>query len=277
MGLEDADVGAGRSVEGDLLAHRRLGALDLVVVPAGDDEGGARQRHLLALAAHLRESGLDVREHGFIDVLDRMEGMDVEAVGELAGEPAHVGVQARDVDLGQRTIERRGAEERRHQAELVVLALEPGPRAVLPHVPDVADQEDHLAEPRARRQPRRRVAALVVALHLRAEPEDEAAARGGLEVPGDLGVDERAAREGHGDVGADRDALGRGRRERGGEIRVVARLRRPETVVPEPLRVRGEPGRVAQVGRHEAAVDLHAAPLLECRARGQARRSRRGR
>src|SRR5439155_20207274 len=106
--------------------------------------------------------------------------------------------QARDVDLGQRTIERRGAEERRHQAELVVLALEPGPRAVLPHVPDMADQEDHLAEPRARRQPRRRVAALGVALHLRAEPEDGAAARGGLEVPADLHGDGRGAWAGDG-------------------------------------------------------------------------------
>src|SRR5256885_13507448 len=106
-------------------------------------------------------------------------------------------------------------------SETEVIAVDPGPSIELKRVPDITDQEDQLAEPRARRQPRRRVAALVVALHLRAEPEDEAAARGGLEVPGDLRVDERAAREGDRDVGADRDALGRGRGERGGQIRVV--------------------------------------------------------
>jgi hypothetical protein len=48
-----------------------------------------------------------------------------------------------------------------------------------------------------------------VALHLRAEAEDEASARGGLQIPRDLRVDERAPREGDRDVGPERDALGR--------------------------------------------------------------------
>src|SRR5581483_7677060 len=127
-------------------------------------------------------------------------------------------------------------------------------------VPDVPDELHHLAQPRARRGPRRRVAALVVTLHLRAEPEHEAAPRSLLEIPGDLRVDERAAREGDGDVGADGDALGGRRGERTGEIRIVARLGRPEPVVAHGLGGARPRGDVAQVPAHEPRVDQHALP-----------------
>src|SRR5205823_5666833 len=147
--------------------------------------------------------------------------------------------------------------------ELIVLPLKPGTRAVLPDVPDVTDELDHLAEPRAGRGPRRRVAALVMTLHLRAEPEDEAAARRRLQVPRDLRVDERAPRERDGDVRADRHVVGRRRGGRARKVRIVAGLGGPDPVVPELLRMRREAPGVAEIAREEAPVDLHGGPLLE--------------
>src|SRR5579862_8956180 len=267
--LEDAAVRARGSVEGELLADGPLRALDLIAVLPHDDERGGRERHLLAAAIRLREPGLQVGQQGFAEVLDRVEGMDVDAVGELAREPAHVGVHGRDVDGNVRPLERCGREERRHQAELVVLPLEAGTRPVLPHVPDVADELDHLAQPRAGCRPRCGVPPLVVALHLRAEAEDEAATRRGLEVPRDLRVHQRAARERDRDVRADRRVIRRARRDRAREVRIVPGLRRPDAVVAELLVVAREPCSVAQIARHEAAVDLHGRPLLEPRRRGQ--------
>src|SRR5262249_13694711 len=131
--------------------------------------------------------------------------------------------------------------------------------AVLPDVPDVADEQDHLAQPRAGGRPGRRVAALVVTLHLRPEAQDEAAAGRRLQVPADLRMHQGAARKGDGDVGADGDPLRAGRGDGGTQVWIVARLRRPDAVVAERLRVRRQPARLAQVGHHEATVDLHGA------------------
>src|SRR5581483_5767327 len=268
--FEHPDVRAGGGVERDLLTHQRLRPLDLVAVLAGHGERGGCERDVRPLAPGLPEPRLDVRAYGLVDVLHRMERMDVEAVGELAREPGDVGVDARDVDRDVRPLDRRRAEERGHEAELVVLAFEAGPDVVLPDVPDVTDQLDHLAESGAGRRPRRRVASLVVPLHLRPEAEDEAAARQHLEVPRDLRVHERAPRERDGDVRADRHVIGRGRGEHAWQVGIVSRFRGPQAVVAELLRVRRVSRDVTQVGRHEAAVDLHPVPLLEARRRGQA-------
>ena len=95
-----------------------------------------------------------------------------------------------------RVLDRPRVEERRHQRELVVLAPERRPRAVLPVVPDRADHLDVLAQPRPRRRvPRRPVATDVVALHLRPQPEQEAPVRELLQVPRQLRRHHRAARE----------------------------------------------------------------------------------
>src|SRR5207245_788531 len=158
---------------------------------------------------------------------------------------------------------------RRHQAELVVLALESRLRPMLPDVPDVTDELHHLPETRPRRGPRRGVPPLVVPLHLRAEPESEAAARGGLQVPRDLRVDERTPGEGDGDVRPERDALGRGRGDGDRQVRIVAGLRGPEAVVAELLGMASEPWYLAQVGDQDGGVDLHARSLLDGQARGQ--------
>src|SRR5688572_17347390 len=133
--------------------------------------------------------------------------MRVEAVTELPRELAHVRVHAGDPDRDLRVRDRSGAEERRHEREAVVVALEARLGAVLPAVPDCADAEDHLAEARAWCFPLDAEAPFVVAFHLCPEPEDEATLRLRREVPRDLRVHERAAWKGDGDGRAELDPL----------------------------------------------------------------------
>ena len=120
--------------------------------------------------------------------------------------------------------------------ELVVLALE---RLRLAGREAVEHRLQHLhvlAETRSgARRPRRRVAELVVALHLRAEAEVEAAARELLQVPGELRGHHRAPRKRDRDVGAELDrlrVLGGDRQRQEG---IVAGLRRADAVEAERL------------------------------------------
>src|SRR5215831_15860901 len=112
-----------------------------------------------------------------------MERMDVEAVAELPCQATHVGVHARNVDRHVRVLDRSSVEERRHQGEVVELPLEVWSRTVLPAVPHCADHLNHLAQLRPRMFPFHAEAALVVTLHLSAEPEHETAPRCFLQVP----------------------------------------------------------------------------------------------
>ena len=154
--------------------------------------------------------------------------------------------------------DRPGIEEGRHEREPIVLALEARARVVLPAIPDRADGDDHLPQPRPGRVPRDAEAALVVSLHLRAEAENEASLRLRLQIPRDLRMHERAARERDRDRRAEVDArrmLG-GERER--QVGVVAGLRGPEAVEPEILGSARQLGDVAERGRRQHRVELHA-------------------
>ena len=95
--FEHGVVRARRGVEGELLAHRRLGALDLLFVLAGDDERAADDVDVGRLAAGLLRARLDRRHDDFLRVLGR-----VEAVQRMPSQssPArrHVRVHGGDVD-----------------------------------------------------------------------------------------------------------------------------------------------------------------------------------
>src|SRR5262249_37865725 len=141
-------------------------------------------------------AGLDVGDQALAQKASGMERMHVEAVAELAGEPRDVGIHAGDEDRHFWMFDRARAEEGRHQRVLVEFALEIELRAVLPAIPDRPQREDDLAEPLPRGFPFYAEAPLVVAFHLRAEAEDEAAARICLEVPSGVGEHHGAPREG---------------------------------------------------------------------------------
>src|SRR3990170_8790610 len=109
------------------------------------------------------------------EVLRTVEGVDVKAVADFAGDPADVLVDAGDIDRDLRVLDGPGIEEGGHQVEAVELPPEVELGPVLPAVPDRAERQDHLADPRPRRLPLHGEAPLVVALDLGAEPQDEAA------------------------------------------------------------------------------------------------------
>src|SRR3990172_4087063 len=101
-----------------------------------------------------------------------------------------------------------GVEEGRNECELVVLPLVLRAGARLERLEDRLQAQDVLAQPRPRRRwPRGRVASFVVALHLRAEAQDEPAAGEALQVPGDLRRHHWAPREGDGDARAEPELL----------------------------------------------------------------------
>ncbi len=67
---------------------------------------------------------LDGGLNDLLHVFGTVEGVDVEAVAELAGHFGEVGVDAGYVDRDLRIVYRSGVEERRHEGVLVELALE---------------------------------------------------------------------------------------------------------------------------------------------------------
>ncbi len=191
------------------------------------------------------------------EVLRAVEGVDMEPVADLAGHLGHVRIDGRYVDGDARVLDGARVEEGRHEVEAVGLASEVERRAVLPACPDRAERQHHLAQPRPRRLPLEREAPLVVRLDLGAEAEHESAARGLLEVPGRVGEDHRASREGDGDGRAQLHAGGIGARDRQRQEGIVLGLGRPERAHAQRLGAPRIGGDVAEIERHEAEIELH--------------------
>jgi hypothetical protein len=191
-------------------------------------------------------------------VFRRVEGVHVEAVADFAGHARHPRIHRGHVDRNVRMLYGSRIEEGRHEVEAVGLAAEVEWDAVLPRFPDGAEGLDHLAEPRPRRLPREREAPLVVRLHLRTQPQHEAATRDLLQIPRGVRHDDRAAREGYRDSRAQLDARGVGGGHRQWQEGVVLRLRGPERTHAQLLRPPRIGGDLAEVLRHEAETELQA-------------------
>src|SRR5580700_1985496 len=118
-----------------------------------------------------------MRQHVVREVLGRVEGMRMETIACLARQPQDVLIESRDVDGNVGPVVMRRSEERRHQGEVVILALELELGAALvPAFENRAQGIYILAQARYRRFPLGAVAPLDVAFDLGAEPEDEAPA-----------------------------------------------------------------------------------------------------
>jgi hypothetical protein len=158
-----------------------------------------------------------------------VEGVDVEAVADLAGQGRQTGVDAGDVDRDLRVLYRTGVEERRHEGVPVELALEVQRLASLERIPDGAQSAYVLAQPRDGSVPGHGEAAPYVRFDLSTEAEDEASVGEVLEIPGSLGYLHRGAGESDGYGGAElyplRGVGGYGERQE----RVVLRLAGPES------------------------------------------------
>src|SRR5262249_27385537 len=99
-------------------------------------------------------------------------------------------------------------EKRRHQRVRIELAAESEPLAALPGLPDRAQRAHELAHARVGTRPGLAETLLDVRPDLRAEAEDESAARQELEVVGRVRAHHRIAREGDGNCGHELDTLG---------------------------------------------------------------------
>src|SRR5215467_5522976 len=206
--VEHGLIRARGGVEGDLLLHHLRLRASLLLRVAHDDEAGGGVGEVLAGPAGLLEPRLHRGMDDLAEILGAVEGMHVHAVAELARDAAHVGIDRGDHDGDLRMPDWSRVEEWRHDVEGVELPLEVQLGAVLPAVPDGPDGPHRLRHLGPRRLELHGEATLVVRLDLAAEPQDEAAPRGLLEIPRDHGRDHGAPREDGGDVGAELDARG---------------------------------------------------------------------
>ncbi len=234
-----------------------FGDCDLRVVAADHEEGSADHLDVADRAARRPGSCCHSGQHDFANVLERGNGMDAQTRAVLTGEARHVRVHGREVDRDLGMVDRPGVEQGVHEREPVVLRLECGPSSRLEGLEHRLDAQDVVAQARAGRSvPISGVPAFHVAAHLRAQAQLEASARELLEVPCELGGDERAAREGDRDVGAELHALGvlGGDGER--QVRVVAGLRNGHAVEAQALGVAGCIGDPADADRRLRAAGV---------------------
>src|SRR5690606_25187363 len=110
--------------------------------------------------------------------------MDMEPVAQLTGETGQVWAHSGDRHGYVRVLDGPRVEKRCHQREPVELPFVGEPCLVLPRLPDGAQGEDVIPQPRAGAEPLGREASGDVGLDLRAQPEDETATRRPSEVPG---------------------------------------------------------------------------------------------
>ncbi len=99
--------------------------------------------------------------------------MDVEAVGNFSGYPAHVITNPGDINRYLPVLHRGWAEERRHQAELIEITLEGQLVPGLPGAPDRPQRLDVLPEAGPRAGPRHVEPTDDVGPHLGPEAEQE--------------------------------------------------------------------------------------------------------
>ncbi|MCX7853120.1 MAG: hypothetical protein N2383_10085 [Caldilineales bacterium] len=125
--------------------------------------------------------------------------MDVKTVAQLPRQLTQVAIDPGDVDGDGRMGDGAGVEEGRHQGQFVEFPAEVEPAAVLPHIPDVTQGQDVLAQPWGRCAPGHAKTALDVGLDLGAQAEDETPLAVAGQVPGYIGRVHGAAGKGHGD------------------------------------------------------------------------------
>ena len=208
-----------------------------------------------------------------VDEAGRADRVEANAVGDLAGDGAHVGADRRDVDGDVGVLDRTGIEQRHHQAEVVALALEPQRFAGLPGPPHRPDRADRVAHPRRRRVPLHPEPSPDMPSDLSAETEREPAAREVLQRPRRHRGDGRASRERHRHRRREPDAGGasmRRGRAAGTDPTSSPRRARCRARAPPPARrpPRTPPGR--------AVRPAHGAPGRACRGAATTRSSRTG-
>ena len=199
-------------------------------------------------------------QHDLADVGRRAHRMEPYALGHFARHPAHHRIHRRDMDRDVGMLDRPRIEQRHHQVDVVVRPRDLERRVGLPVRPDRPHRLHILAHPRAGRRPRQAVAPLDMRLHLRAQPQGEAAPAELGQGPGAHRRDGRAARKGDRHRRPDLQGLRGLRRQRHQDEGIVLGLLDHEPAVADLLQQPGGgPDRVEiehDLRRTQAGIDL---------------------
>ena len=199
-------------------------------------------------------------QHDLGDVGGRAHRMEPDALGHFARHPAHQRIHRRDMDRDVGMFDRPRIEQRHHQVDGVVLALDVERRAGLPVRPDRAHGLHILAHPQAGGRPREAIAPLDMSLHLRAQPQREPPAAELGQGPGAHRRDGRAAREGDRHRRADLQGLRRLCRQRHQDEGIVLGLLDHEPAIADLFQqLRGGPDRLeieCDLRRAQPGIDL---------------------
>ncbi len=183
--------------------------------------------------------------------------MHVQTVGHPPSHAQHPRVHAGHVDRGVGHVEAAGRPLRVHERQLVEAPVEVE-RGVPAEGGEAGAHRPHvLLEARSRRVEGDAVAPLRMGADLGAEPEAETSAGRVGQLPCALGVDHRAAGEGHRHARQHlQPGRGQGRR-RAREVRGAAGLREDEAVEAGQEGLGGQPLHVRQPAGRRHHIDLH--------------------
>ena len=175
--VEDERVVGGGAVEGDQGAGEMAPSVAFVGGVADDEEGGDDDLEVIEVAVGALGFGGEMGGDGVVEVGAGVEGVDVDAVGNLAGEAEHPRVDGGEVDGRIGWTDGPGRPDGWKEGELVVVAVvvEWGAAAC---VEAGADGADVVADAGAGRVECGVVAAFDVGADLGAEPEAEPAVGG---------------------------------------------------------------------------------------------------
>ena len=154
-------------------SHRTDHLFEPRLVGGGADERLETDLDLVDIATGASRTPSQIRQHLLVDVLRRHHRMQPDAVGTLPRHRRHVRTDDGDMNRDVGVVDRTRIEQRHHQVERVVLALELEWRAILPAPPDRPHRTDVVTHPRCRSVPIQAETTLDVGAYLRAQPQHE--------------------------------------------------------------------------------------------------------
>ena len=235
MGCHHRRVAARGGVEGDARLGGADVGVDLLLAPTGDDEAAAADVQVPQRPAGPGRPYLQVGQDHLLGVLGGVEGVEQDAVAQLAGDLEHPGIDGGEVELDSGLRQRAGIEGRRHQVHGVVPGADVELFARLPAAPDEAQGRQVLPHTGGGRRPLHVETPDDVSPDLAAQAESEAAIGEPLQVPRHVGGVHGAAGEGQGDGGPELHPPGVLRREHQREEGVLGGFARGEEIVPQGL------------------------------------------
>lgn len=139
-----------------------------------DHKGAAHRGQRLPCPFTPLQANFELGPDEFSQILRGVEWMDMKAFAQFTRQLTQVLVDPSNVNWNLGLLDGAGVEKRGHQRQFEELTAKIERRSGLPTVPDGAQGENILTQPRRRVIPRHAKAALDVRFHLGAQAEDKA-------------------------------------------------------------------------------------------------------